>query len=177
MKHIFLIIGLSLYDVAQSAPVEGVYKYSSFGMETETRGDPLFIMIGQRPTKMPPFVGAGSEVKRAEFCDREDANICVTSDKLTFSVPKMRVKKGASWEFKNVTFSVSGELNVEMLGREFGAYRIIARSADSIRWVFVYSYEIGLVLIEEYAETREHPVVYVLAGEAGFGGVAVAENQ
>lgn len=177
MKYIFLIVGLLLSTVAQTAHIEGVYKYSSFGMEAESWGDPLFIMIGQRPTKMPPFIGAGSEVERAEFCDREDANICVTSHKLTFSVPKMRVKKGDSWDFKNVTFSVSGELNVEMLGREFGAYRIIARSADSIRWVFVYSYEIGLVLIEEYAETRKHPVVYVLAGEAGFGGVAATENQ
>ncbi|MBV6415429.1 MAG: hypothetical protein OMOMHJEC_03319 [Xanthomonadales bacterium] len=170
MKHTLFIAIALLLGTAHAAHVDGVYKYSSFGMEAENWGDPLFIMVGEKPKNMSPFVGAGSEAEGAKFCSEDDANICVASRRLTFAVPKKRVSSGDEWEFNNFTFSVATELDIELLGRKAHVYRILARSRSSFRWVFIYSYELGLVLIEEHAESNKASVVYLLANEVGFGG-------
>ena len=160
------------FSVAAHAAGDGVYTYSSYGMEAENWGDPLFIMIGETPRRMPPFVGAGSEFQRAAFCGANESRICVASEIVTFSVPKGLVSVGEDWVYNNFRFSVSGKIRTAVLGREVQGFRIIARNGLKVRWVFVYSYEVGLIIIEDRSESERAPITYLLEDKVGFGAQA-----
>jgi hypothetical protein len=163
------IVAMAVCGVVHAAQGDGVYTYSSYGMEAENWGDPLFIMIGEAPRKMPPFVGAGSEVQHAAFCGAHESSICVASEILTFSAPKHLVSVGEDWVYNSIRFSVSREIRLSVLGREIQGFRILGWSGTQIRWVFIYSYEVGLVLIEDHSESRGAPITYFLENKVGFG--------
>ncbi len=160
------------FSVAAHAAGDGVYTYSSYGMEAENWGDPLFIMIGESPHRMPPFVGAGSEFQRAAFCGANESRICVASEIVTFSVPKGQVSVGEDWVYNNFRFSVAGKIRTAVLGREVQGFRITAWNGFKVRWVFVYSYEVGLIIIEDHSESEKAPITYLLKNRVGFGAQA-----
>ena len=160
---------MAISGAVHAAQGEGIYTYSSYGMEAENWGDPLFIMIGEAPRKMPPFVGADSEVQRAAFCAADESHICVASEIVTFSVPKRLVSVGEEWVYNSIRFSVSRQVRFSVLAHEIQGFRILAWNGTEIRWVFIYSYEIGLVMIEDHSESRGAPITYLLENKVGFG--------
>ncbi len=147
-----------------------IFEYRASGIQAERFGDPLFIMIGEKPTNMAPFVGAGSDFHKATFCQSDDSMVCVTSPVFSFAAPKNRLRQGDTWRLGELNFEVLRQLSFEALGIRTKAYRIVASDALGERWAYLYSTEHGLLAIDQInASNKDVVVEYILTKMPGFG--------
>lgn len=109
-------------------------------------------------------------LSRYSICDKLSAMVCISSDVMTFAVPKVNDLAGKEWNHAGNEFRVLDAIEVEMLGEKYNIYRIASYEDDNVRWLFYYSCSEGLIMIgEAMSPDYFHFSSYVSQTRPGFG--------